>query len=472
MTKARSGQVAVYLATVILVLCVLAILNVDTFTATRAKWRVQDAGDAAALAAARTQAQVLNEIGRANITRIEVALTEGMSVEARMELCREIEFEQRRKMLLGPVGGLRTASDAAEANGMARRPEYSKIISDHANVVRLVYMDGGGLEAYPEPYPGAWEEYAMALEVAAEPGLAAGADNMELYCAPGDHILLNRAFYNAIEGRDWCWFHFNCEYLLSEYTDWTDWGPIPENRENLLGNSEVFSLHLKPRDVSILNVLSPSLIKKIANTSASELDIMTNAILRATQTWFFFDEVAWGPWFDGRRLAGDDSGEFPIVGSIKPEFNVRGSAAACRCMNDATSVSTDDASTYVWAAAAKPFGNVGGDDGRGVQGSRYKGFVVPEFRDVRLVPLDSVGGSSRCTADMAWITHIRDHLPKYLVGGPSRIGSSCRYCMSLKLWENPAFRKRGATWLEYNSGQCVRPTSCGTLPGGGTSHGH
>lgn len=470
--KARGGQVAIYLATVILALCVLAMLNVDTFIATRAKWRVQDAGDAAAIAAANTQADLLNRIGEANLARIRIALAENMTVHERLRRCEEIALSQRRVMLIGPVEGLLSSSRAAEANGMVKRPEFSKIIEDHANVVRLAYMNGGGIEAYPEPYPGAWEEYAAALEVAAESGLAAGADNIQLYCAPGDHILLNRAFYNAIEGRDWCWFHFNCEYLLSEYTDWTDWGPIPENRENLLGNSEVFSLHLKPRDVSILSVLSPSLIKKIANTSASELDIMTNAILRSTQTWFFFDEVAWGPWFDGRRLAGGDNTEFPIVGTIKPEFNVRGCAAACRCINDATSVSTDDASSYVWAAAAKPFGEVGGEEGGGAQGGRYKGFVLPVFKSVRLVPLDSVASSSLCTSDIEWVTHIRDHLPKYLVGGPSRISSSCRYCMSLKLWENPAFRKRGAVWLEYNSGQCVRPTNCGTLPGGGTSHGH
>ena len=68
--RARCGQVALYLVAIIVAVCILALMNVDTFTATRAKWKVQDGGDAAALAAARRQGSVLNEIGRLNIAHI------------------------------------------------------------------------------------------------------------------------------------------------------------------------------------------------------------------------------------------------------------------------------------------------------------------------------------------------------------------------------------------------------------------
>ena len=72
--KKRSGQVALYLIMVIFVIFLLTLMNVDVFMAVRGKTRLQNAGDAAALAAARRQGELLNEIGRLNIDHIIAVL--------------------------------------------------------------------------------------------------------------------------------------------------------------------------------------------------------------------------------------------------------------------------------------------------------------------------------------------------------------------------------------------------------------
>ena len=51
----RRGQVAIYLLMVLVALFLVALLNVDVFDVVRGKNRVQNGGDAAALAAARTR---------------------------------------------------------------------------------------------------------------------------------------------------------------------------------------------------------------------------------------------------------------------------------------------------------------------------------------------------------------------------------------------------------------------------------
>ncbi|MBR1920760.1 MAG: pilus assembly protein TadE, partial [Kiritimatiellae bacterium] len=69
----RRGQVAVYLLLVLLGLFLVAMLNVDVFGVVRGKNRVQNAGDAATLAAARRQGRLLNEIGALNVEHILAA---------------------------------------------------------------------------------------------------------------------------------------------------------------------------------------------------------------------------------------------------------------------------------------------------------------------------------------------------------------------------------------------------------------
>ena len=136
-------------------------------------------------------------------------------------------------------------------------------------------------------------------------------------------------------------------------------------------NSEIFNLHVSAWKGAITDLLSTNEIQHICRTYGDgeipqeELE-KSYVITNREQVWFFFEGARpgagggnWGRWFNGLTLAGDDEGyEFPIVGEIKPEYNVRGCAAICRCIQDVEAVAIEAESSVKWAAAAKPFGTV------------------------------------------------------------------------------------------------------------------
>ena len=475
----RRGQVALYLLMVLVGIFLIALLNVDTFDFVRGKNRSQNAGDAAALAAARKQGRLLNELGKMNVAHILAAVKNDVAE------CDEIVEAQRRLVLLGPVEALRLASRAAKKNGMAEREEFEEILRRHVEDIRTVYMGGTkeNGEPYPEPYPGAWGEYAAAIEDVLADGLACGPDNVEFYGAQGGHYLLMKDFYHAIAGENWCWFHWNAEGLLNSYTSYHDWAPLPARDEDSMENSEIFNLHVRAWQGALTDILDTNEIQHICREYGGgeipqeELE-KSYVITNREQVWFFFEGARagdggynWGRWFNGLTLAGDDVGyEFPIVGEIKPEYNVRGCAAICRCVQDVESVALEAESSVVWSAAAKPFGTVQNFEGETDVVTALNAFVVPCFSHVRLVPLDSVGGEDLSTADYGWVTHIREHLGPYLDRGPVN-AQGCFYCLQLQTWEVKSFRESGKKWIKYYADTCIRGTGGGGSHGG-TSHGH
>lgn len=467
----RRGQVALYLLMAIVALALLTLMNVDLFLAVRTKNRLQTAGDAAALAAARCQGRLLNEIGRLNLEHLYAA------VKGDAERCRAIELEQRRLALLGPVGALREANDAAKRNGRKVRSEFSRILLEHAAVVRLVYAGGrADGDPYPESWPGAWGEYAAAIEAVAGEGLATGADNIEFHGALGGHLLLERNFYSAIAGRNWCWFHFHAEDTLKSYSGYEDWAPLPVREDNAFENSEIFSLHVRAYRGRVTDCVPLDRIVELLTSGegrwlAREEIERSASLTNACETWFFLDSDVWRPWDEIRPVASDGYAAFPVVGEVKPEYDVRGAAAICRCVEDLVSTATDFESHHAWSAAAKPFGCLRAG-AEAMPATAVGRFLLPCFEAVRLVPLDSVGGENLATADAGWVDHVRHHLGHYLEHGPSP--SLCWYCRQLVTWENPVFRALGVEWLKYNAGTCRRamPGPAGRAGGGGTSHGH
>ena len=468
----KKGQIALFLLFTIVVLVMLSLLNIDTYLAVRTKARLENAGDAAAIAAARKQGSILNEIGRLNIRHLAAACS-GDSNE-----CERIVMDQRRLALLEPVEALKLADRAARKNGAKPRKEFSEILSKHVKDVRLVYSaakDEG--DPYPEPWPGAWVEYASKIEEAMSGGLAAGPDNMEFHYASTGHLLVDKRFYFAISSRDWCWFFFRCREALENYDSYNDWAPLPSSEENTFDNSEIFPLHVEARKTALTSVFSPeeifALMERYGETPPVKgLFGNVPALLDdPAQTWFFFDEDRWSRWFDGKSLAGEENGDFPLVGEIKEEYNLKGCASVCRVAGDAPSVSSDVSPQFTWAAAAKPFGTAESLEGESGNILSVKAFVVPGFRDVRLVPLDAAGGEELATADYSWVMHLREHLPVYMSRGPAWLGHGCFWCLQLKIWENRGFHLTGSNWLKYNSGTCRRGTGGGGGHGG-TSHGH
>lgn len=474
----RKGQVALYLLLVLVAIFMLALLNVDTFLVVRGKNRAQNSGDAAALAAAKKQGLLLNRIGRLNLDHIYAAARNDAAT------CEEITLQQRRLALLGPVDGLRLANEAAKKNGSVDRDEFAAILRDHVNTIRTVYSGGTDEdgEPYPEPYPGAWGEYAAAIENVIAEGLACGPDNIEFYGAQGGHLLLDRGFYHAIAGKDWCWFKWNAQNILENYDNYRDWAPLPSRKEDSMENSEIFNLHVRAWKGAVTDVLTTNEIQHICETygdgKISEEELAGSYLLtNRNQVWFFFESGSygssrWGRWFNGRRLAGEEDGaEFPLVGEIRPEYNVRGCASVCRCIEDTETFAVEGESRVVWSAAAKPFGTVENFEGETDVVTALNGFLVPAFHSVRLVAIDSVGGENLGTADFGWVNHVRKHLAVYLDRGPVN-AQGCYYCLQLQTWERDSFRREGARWLRYNSGDCIRPVSGPGGSTGGTSHGH
>ena len=359
---------------------------------------------------------------------------------------------------------------------MEERGEFAAILREHVAEIRTVYAGGGGEgDPYPEPYPGAWTEYATAIDDVIAGGLATGPDNVEFFDAAGGHLLLERQFYHAIAAKNWCWFHFHAEHALKTYDSYHDWGPLPARRENSLDNSEIFSLHVTAKTGALSEVFTPDELRELAERFLDlRLDpeaVKTNLLSNARDTWFFFDEAAWHPWFDGLRLADDDEGyEFPLAGEIRPEYNIRGCAAICRCVKGIDSVALETSSDHTWSAAAKPFGTLENLDGETDTPLALKGLVTPAMNAVRLVPLDAVGGENLATADYGWVEHVRRHLFGYLERGPT-FAASCYYCQQLAVWERASFRNEGVRWLKFHAGTCIRPTG-GVSGHGGTSHGH
>lgn len=473
----RRGQVVIYLVVTLVALTLLALLNVDVFVAVRGKMRVQNAGDAAALAAARSQGELLNQIGRLNIEHISAAVMNDR------ERCDEIVLEQKRIALLGPLDALRQADDAARMNSCKPRREFAEILLRHAQDVRVLYAGGGNstAEPYPEPWPGAWMDYALEIEQVAGNGLAVGPDNIEFYSALGGHPLLDRDFYHAIAGRNWCWFKFHYQGLLGGYSGFLSWSPLPlpSNRQPFV-NSEVFSLHVDIVKCSLMDVLGKEKIAQILEEggaagqmgvpySVEEL-LKASILTNKTEEWFFYEHAAWRTWDEMNPLSAfDEFGPMPVIGEVKEQFNVRGAAVIVRCYETVPAVAVDSSSRLTWTAAAKPFGSFKMEDEE-VPVTAFGYFVLPSFTASRLVPVDSVGGRNLATSDYDWVVHLRGHIPAYLQKGPA--SRNCYYCRQLVTWENPVFRKNGAVWLKFNGDTCRRPQPGGKGGRGGTSHAH
>lgn len=460
--RLRNGQVAIYLVAVVLAITVLAVMNVSVFLSVRSKNHAMNAGDAAALAVAKYQGELLNSIGADNIAHLKAA------IDGDAEKCAEIMERQMRTCFLAPMDGLRIGNAAAERNGVDRKAGecMQKILRGHVIDVRTVFANN--TDMYPEPWEGAWGEYADKLETMVGmlgDEFIVGPDTIEFADAWKCFPLLDKLFYEAIAGRNWCWFHFNGEWLFDRDSsnmprpDFDD----PQPRYD----SEIYPLHVDFRPFPPLD--DPDTIRLVERLADCNADDLAGAALLSDpeQKWAFFDSE-WRHWYEMDPLDGDG---LPVVGRVKPQYDVRGCAAVCRVLNSFANLVSGGEGEVAWTAAAKPFGSVENLDGDVAVVTSLKELVVPAFTDVKLVPIDAVGGMELSTADYAWMEHVRKHLPVYFSNGPYATGSDCFYCTQLRRWENPMFRASGKSWLKYNSGSCSRPGGPGYAVGG-TSHAH
>lgn len=461
----RRGQVILLVLFAAVALLVAALWLADVHHAVLAKDKTQNAGDAAALAAARWQATALDLEGELNLFHaLALASLDHAAVEA-------VTNAQLRLLFAGPLAGVAAAQQAAMLNGAPSNPDFVEFVEDCARTAREEYGArlGDGSTAMPEPWPGAWDDYADALEAIAGGGVAAGVDNAAFLTDPsGAHWLLDPAFYDAVLGRDWCWFYRRAPGLLEDYSDFRWWPALPEADEDPAPGSELLGLRLRPVPMTLGGMLAATGVGDAFGGVATEAPSPGPGTNELFGTWIGWDADAWGGW-DAMK---DPS--MPLEGELKPEYDYAGADAAMRVENPfarlgALGEGADASGPMLWIGAAKPFGFLEAEGRRAPP--TVSPVVLPVFRDVRLIPLDASSAPAGGSFDLRWRRHRTDHLPRYLSSGPAAGEPGCSWCAALARWEIPAFRESGERWLATNSWKCtVSPPGGGR--GGGSRHAH
>ena len=467
--KARNGQVALYLVMVLLALAVLMVVNVNAFLAVRSKNRMMNAVDEAAIAAAKHQGRLLNEIGRLNVEHLRAAvLGEPWDGEA----------EMRRLAFLDPVDGIRSANDAAADWGYSsgEAPEALSGFWDHINEIRQ------NPDLYPPTEDGVnlWLVYASALASALGGSPAVLPGYMEMVNPGSSGLFANHGFYDVLAAKAWCWF------TLGDNASWLDGDPsqiepyeitpveVPEN-------SEVFSLHITYKtwmdsgwaDEFVagrgFSAKWTNFVCRVTGLRPEDFSARSSAASE-TQVWAFYDDM-WREW-----SATYNPDAFPIAGSLKPEYDVAGCVASCMMLGHIQQIGRDedrresDKTTLV-TAEAKPLGTVEGLDGGIAPVTAYNRFIAPSrpgeriFTEAQLVLVGSVPRAPGVSMSPGWYDHVKKHSPQSPFPG-------CNYCKLWAEWSRPAFRTEIRAWLQMNSESC-RPKGGGGSPQkGGYEYAH
>jgi hypothetical protein len=464
----RSGQTMLFALMVLVIATFVVLWMFDVHKTLFVKARSRNAGDAAALAAARWQGATLNLLGELNLLQA-VSLAQSLAMgDPTFADAQAIADLQARVALTGPMIGLLASQQAAKQNGAFNEDDYTAALLTHASDVRDSYN-----ERYVAPYvndpspPTAWDDYAGMLDTVAGFGIAALPDNPHLYTdyADYDHLLLNPSFYDAVASRDWCWFFFHAYGTLQSYDSWRDWPALPIVVLPNPADAEYFRLGVR-RVSRLAQLTAPEagfdaptgdeLIAALEEQAGRSFD--TN-LLNVSATWYAIREEIWSDW---ESLLPE---EFAFRGDIKAEYNYAGADAAVRLESDADRLTPGlQKEVITWSAAAKPFGAL-----EGPQRPDTFGLVLPVFREVRLIPMDA-SSAPAAGSRPGWWQHIQNHIQPYASGGPDELEAGCWYCQQLAVWEDDDIRQEGLDWLEENSASCAQPGGPGSSGGGRLGH--
>jgi len=446
-----AGQVMIFVLMALLLLSVVIVWNFDLHNVVHLKMRAQNAADASALAAARWQGITLNLIGDLNIMQA-LSLSAGDA-----ETARQIADTQARLCYAGPLVGLMAAQQAAKNNGIYANSSFTERLAAHAGAVLSDYG-----QVFAEPYEDCWQEYASTLRTIANSGIAAAPDNAALYTDySGEHLLLDMNFYDAVAGREWCWFYWNAFTLLQTYADYQSWPPLPPQiQETRPDNSEVFSLGLATAEFIPGGLSTIPVMNQLRSERNLSQETISNFVAVVTSTWYIYEQSKWTDWSTMK----DSS--FPVYPekNLKPQYDYLGADAVTRIEADAERLMPGATDKRIFCtAAAKPFGSLTGSESQVTP--NYYSIVLPSFSDVRLIPVDAASGGNAGAYDLAWRDHIEFHLPSYMTNGLNGIDLSCWYCQQLAAWEDAAFRQKALDWLDESENPCVGESQRGTRRG-------
>lgn len=485
----KSGQVALVLVFVVVGLVFLFAMVADSFLGAKGKMRLENAGDAAALAAARWQGITLNTIGSLNMVHI-AALCEGQT-----NVVDGIVALQERMAIVGPMMAMAAANAVARRNieALHPMPADSRAYEEMAKMRSVVE---GIAATVPEASTKHWEtkgaDYAQMLRTAVSDGAWAGCENatilpiaasaeFESQTQDGsmERAMLDRQLYTALAGDDSCG-RFFCMHVFggnhataqSKLASWSGWGAPEITWHNDFDNAQFYGVGVQRVRMTLLDLLGDDAANiivdearrlNIAGITAATLED-SGAITNAVQEWYCYDEEMWREWWELDR---NGAARFPLARDVKKEYNVKGATAACRVVGELTPITAvSTTNVFAWTCAAKPFGSMDGHSVLEVGDGEGK-LVLPWFTMVRLIPLGGAGEATLGTADQDWVKHCREHVPNLA------FVSGCKYCALLMAFT----RERAAAaaeWLRNHhhtdeDGCC--PPGVGPGPTGGTPHG-
>lgn len=420
----KRGQVAIFLVLILAGLALLFALNVDVFTSSRAKIRLQNAADASAIALARWQGITLNMIGELNLAHLAAVSHSNETAIA------GIVALQQRLAYIGPTIGFKAANDAAKANGI-------EISSDMTRIPQLVseLMD---------------EDYRRMLEVVFHNGIRAGVDNAAFGNFP------NKDLIDAILNND---FRFLCKYGGGKHQ-------LPDIDFEVpalaFPNSASFGCIGIDWERGTYYEGSIGTLADIARDcgvdAVTEAGLKTNSVLLARWPWCIYDNGEWHGLPDAFSFA-----RFPWLTPLREEYNVSGGCSTIRVEGSVALSSLTATTNFIVAkAAAKAFGSVGGRRVIDISPS----IVLPCFSRVRLIPLGVVAFKR---ANMADLEYVDDFLP------PSSGGSSKNDAQKAEAkYNSDGFRAAAEAWYSqhgHNDADGCYPPGRGTERGGGTPYG-
>ena len=433
----KSGQVAIFLVLILAGLALLLALNVDVFTSSRAKIRLQNAADASSLALARWQGTTLNMIGDLNLARLAAVCQSNENAIA------GIVQLQSRLAFIGPTIGFKAANDIAEKNGV-------RISADMTLGMRLMseFMEAG---------------YRRMLDVALRNGIRAGVDNASILRAGNVDPRTDPDFYESIRSRDFrtlCCRYAGGAHRLPSIPS----GALDPEEVLLSGGNACFgSVGIGWESGIAYEAYIPELAG-VAQDCGLDGDtvtvggLTTNSYMLTKYSWCIYDRAEW------RDFPADFSfSKFPWLTPFRDEYAVCGGSSTVRLEGYVSLASLTAQTNFITAqAAAKVLGSVNGQKVTSVTPS----IVLPVFSRTRLVPF-AVGAAGRY--GMADLNHIRSMLG--LLGRP---GGASAYLHLLETFESEGFRQSAEKWYSehgHNDADGCRPPSRGTERGGGTPYG-
>ncbi|MCK5843726.1 MAG: hypothetical protein KAG97_03395, partial [Victivallales bacterium] len=242
----ESGQTLIIGVIAIIILLLAALFLFDLQFIIRAKVKTQTAADAAALAAAKVQADSLDLIGELNMIKACTVLVSNYAPSNSQEdmeaASANLTEMQERIAFVGPLLGVGAAQLAAKNNGMS---EYEQVSKDMLNYLGLVSDDAvyGDYEYFRQNIEGyEWRAPYIEMLQALLAQKMAAAPAMHL---PRVHpsFYMDSALYDAILAEYWC--YGTLRYLIKNDSSFTGkwWQGLVES-VSFIEESEILPLHV------------------------------------------------------------------------------------------------------------------------------------------------------------------------------------------------------------------------------------